>query len=149
MQTTEWGSSAWRLGDPVHKGRSSLLCGSQHPNHYFQRPPHWKVLCVRTHFRIIYSSCVLYYNTCYQKPCQRLQFGQWPEELWSWELLASLREQVCYNHFLLGCSQCNVHTVHVELYLNGYISHCRNHRLWTYFYVKLLVILSVSAMRSR
>ena len=54
VQATEWGSFAWRLGDQVYKGRSSLLCGSQHPNHHFQRPPHWKVLCVRTLFKIMY-----------------------------------------------------------------------------------------------
>lgn len=47
-KASEWGSSSWRVGDPVHKGRSSLLCGSQHPDHYFQWPSHWKILCVRT-----------------------------------------------------------------------------------------------------
>lgn len=54
LQATEWGSSAWRLGDSVYERRSSLLCGSQHPNHNFQWPPHWKVLRVRANNNHLY-----------------------------------------------------------------------------------------------
>lgn len=48
VQAAEWGSSAWRLGDPLHKRRCALLCGSQHSHHNVQWPKNRKVLCVST-----------------------------------------------------------------------------------------------------
>lgn len=47
LQAAEWGSPAWRLGDPLHEGGRSLLCRPQHPDYHLQWPSHREVLCVR------------------------------------------------------------------------------------------------------
>lgn len=65
VQATEWRSSTWRLGDQIHEGGSSLLCGSQHQNHDVQRPAHWEVLGVRTRFRLSGLWVTLHHITCY------------------------------------------------------------------------------------